>query len=60
MSSRSGNLTDSIERRDPLQPNTLICAGGYVLRQTERIERGDECFYKECPHPVTCTTRHRH
>lgn len=52
-------MTDSIERRRIEQENTVICAGGYVLRKREWDERGEECLGEECPHPLTCTTKHR-
>ena len=59
MLARGIAVTDSTERRDRNHPNALICAGGLVLSLDGEEEHGDECFYKECPHPVTCTTRHR-
>lgn len=52
-------MSQSTERRERFQPGTLVCAGGYVLRQREWAERGEECLGKECPHPLTCTTKHR-
>lgn len=48
-----------IERSEPGDPNTLICAGGYVLRQREWAEREEKCLYKTCPHPVTCVIKKR-
>ncbi len=52
-------MTDSKERRSPDQENVVTCAGGYILRKREWSERGEECLGEECPHPITCTTRHR-
>jgi len=52
-------MTDSTERRDRTHPNALICAGGLVLSPDGEAEHGDECLYRECPHPVTCATRRR-
>ena len=52
-------MTDSTERRAAGQENTVTCAGGYVLRKREWAERGEECLGEECPHPLTCTTKHR-
>lgn len=52
-------MTDSVERRRKEQPDSVICAGGFVLRQREWSERGDECLGETCPHPLTCTTKHR-
>lgn len=54
-----GRVKDSIERRSIDQENVVICAGGYVLRKREWAERGEECLGEACPHPVTCTTKHR-
>lgn len=52
-------MPDSIERRAIDQENVVVCAGGFVLRKREWAERGDECLGEDCPHPLTCTTRHR-
>ena len=39
-------MSQSTERRERFQPDTLVCAGGYVLRQREWAERGEECLGK--------------
>ena len=52
-------MTDSPDRRDPHQENVVVCVGGYVLRKREWSERGEECLEGTCPHPITCTTKHR-
>jgi len=58
-------MPNSTERRQAGQPRSVVCLVGYVLRQREWAERGEECLKedacpgKECPHPMTCTTRNR-
>lgn len=52
-------MKDSEERRNRDQENTVVCAAGFVLRKREWDERGAECLGEDCPHPITCTTRHR-
>lgn len=52
-------MTDSIERRSSNKENVVVCVVGYVLRKREWDERGEECLEGDCPHPITCTTRHR-
>ena len=38
---------------------SVVCAGGFILRQREWAERGDECLGKHCPHPDTCEIKNR-
>ena len=54
-------MNDSTERPGAYQPVPVTCVVGYVLRQREWAERGAECLDREkgCPHPTTCTIKHR-
>lgn len=52
-------MSQSTERRERFQPNTLVCAGGYVLRQREWADHGKECLGEKCPHPLTCSIKLR-
>lgn len=52
-------MTDSLEHIRQEKPFAAICAGGYILRQREWAERGNECLEKHCPYPDTCEIKNR-
>ena len=42
------------DRLARMMTSPVVCAGGFVLRQREWAERGNECLGKNCPHPDAC------
>lgn len=47
------------DRLAQLPTGPVTCAGGFILRQREWAERGDECLEKHCPHPDACEIKNR-
>ena len=47
-------MNEENDRLAQLPTIPVICAGGFVLRQREWAERGNECLGESCPYPDTC------